>query len=320
MGDGEYGDDVIACEEHRALAREAATKGIVLLRNDAPGPVRPTATTAGVAIAGVATGTAARPILPFDPRTLGSVAVIGRLADIPNTGDRGSSRVTAPYVVTPLEGIRSALEPLGVKVFHDDASQPQRAVAVAAGADAVLVVAGCDYRDEGEFMGTFPPPGFEGLLPRPPLRLVPRALVTAARLRLAGAGALRGGGDRRSLTLRESEEAVIQAVAAANSRAVVVLIYGSAVLMERWRHSVPGILVLWYAGMEGGHALADIVLGRARPTGRLPFAIPTRADHLPPFDPDASAVEYGELHGQALLDNLGVSAAYPYGFGLTYQG
>jgi beta-glucosidase len=70
--------------------------------------------------------------------------------------------------------------------------------------------------------------------------------------------------------------------------------------------------------MEGGRALADLLLGRERPTGRLPFAIPTSADHLPAFDPDATAVEYGPLHGQALLDHLGVAAAYPYGFGLTY--
>jgi beta-glucosidase len=94
---------------------------------------------------------------------------------------------------------------------------------------------------------------------------------------------------------------------------------GSAVLMEGWRHQVQGLLVLWYPGMEGGHALADIILGRERPTGRLPFAIPTSADHLPSFDPDASVVEYDEFHGQALLDQLGVPAAYPYGFGLTFE-
>ncbi len=142
-------------------------------------------------------------------------------------------------------------------------------------------------------------------------------MLTAARLRRNGAG-LPGGGDRRSLTLHPHEEALILSVAAANPRTIVVLVCGSAVLMERWRRSVPGILVLWYAGMEGGHALADVVLGGANPSGRLPFAIPTSADHLPAFDPDAAAVEYDELHGQALLDHLGVPAAYAYGFGLTY--
>ncbi len=285
IGDGEYDAGVVGCDEHRALAREAATKGIVLLRNEA---------------------VQGRPVLPLDGGQLRRVAVIGRLGDAPNTGDHGSSSVTAPYVVTPLGGLRAALDPVGVQVFHDDGSQPERAAALAAGADAAIVVVGYDWRDEGEYIGKFPPPGFKNLLPRPPLKLIPKALVAAARLRRRGDG-LFGGGDRRSLTLHDDEEALIQSVAAANSRTIVVLVCGSAVLMERWRHSVPGILILWYPGMEGGHALADILLGRKKPTGRLPFAIPTSVDHLPPFDPDAAIVEYGELHGQALLDHLGVS-------------
>ena len=221
-------------------------------------------------------------------------------------------------MVTPLEGLRAALMPLGVEVVHDDGSEPERAAALAAGTGAAIVVAGYDYRDEGEYTGEFPPPGFKKLLPRPPLRLIPKALVAAARLRRREGG-FSGGGDRRSLTLHGDEEALIRSVAAANTRTVVVLMCGSAVVMERWRHLVPAILILWYPGMEGGHALADIVLGLEKPSGRLPFAIPTSPDHLPPFDPDASVVDYGELHGQALLDHLGAPAAYPYGFGLSYE-
>ncbi len=301
VGDAEYGADTIGSDEHRALAREAATKGIVLLRNETvPIP-----------------GAPSRPVLPLDGRQLRRLAVIGRLADVPNTGDHGSSSVTAPYVVTPLEGLRAALRPLGVEVPHDDGSHLGRAAALAAAADAAIVVAGYDWRDEGEYMGAFPPPGFKKILPRPPLTLIPKALVAAARLRRRRDGFF-GGGDRRSLTLHGDDEALIQSVASANARTIVVLMCGSAVLMEGWRHSVPGILILWYPGMEGGHALADLVLGHKGPTGRLPFAIPTSADHLPTFDPNASVVEYGEYHGQGLLDHLGVPAAYPYGFGLTY--
>ena len=202
---------------------------------------------------------------------------------------------------------------------YDDGSRAQKAAELAAGADAAIVVAGYDYRDEGEYVGQFPPAAFKGLLPRPPLRLLPKALYAAARVRRGKAG-IGSGGDRRTLTLHADDEALIETVAAANPRTIVVLVCGSAVLMERWRHAVPAILFLWYAGMEGGNALADIILGREKPTGRLPFAIPTSADHLPPFDPDAQIVEYGALHGQSLLDHLGVPAAYPYGHGLAYEG
>ena len=283
--------DVLACAEHRALAREVATKAIVLLKND---PVDGT------------------PALPVRPEHVRRVAVVGRLADLPNTGDRGSSNVRAPYVVTPLEGLRAALTPAGVEVLHSlDAS-------AAEGADVAIVIAGYTAEDEGEgFGGEFPPPEVKSLLPavRPEqAEALGRALAALG----ADESPVGRGGDRRALTLRPEDEALILDVAALNPRTVVVLECGSAVIMEAWRRHVPGIVMLWYPGMEGGHALADIVLGRATPTGRLPFAIPTDPAHLPPFDPDASAVEYGPLHGQRLLDDLGVEAAFPFGFGLRY--
>src|ERR1700733_10169445 len=79
---------VVFSEAHRGLAREAASRAMVLLKNE---PVN------------------GKPLLPLDTGTLGSVAVIGRLADMANTGDHGSSDVRSPAVVTPLEGLRAAL-------------------------------------------------------------------------------------------------------------------------------------------------------------------------------------------------------------------
>jgi beta-glucosidase len=75
---------------------------------------------------------------------------------------------------------------------------------------------------------------------------------------------------------------------------------------------------MWYAGMEGGHALADVLTGAHNPSGRLPFSMPTSAEHLPPFDRHATAITYDRFHGQRLLDKLGVAPAYPHGFGLSY--
>jgi beta-glucosidase len=70
--------------------------------------------------------------------------------------------------------------------------------------------------------------------------------------------------------------------------------------------------------MEGGAALADVLLGAAEPGGRLPFAIPRDAADLPPFDKNATAVTYDRWHGQRRLDRDGVAAAWPLGFGLSY--
>ncbi len=81
---------------------------------------------------------------------------------------------------------------------------------------------------------------------------------------------------------------------------------------------VPSVVVGWYNGSEGGHGLADVLLGKADATGRLPYSIPTDESHLPFFDREATEIIYDRWHGQRLLDREGVRAAFPLGFGLSY--
>ena len=281
---------VLACAAHRDLAREAACKSIVLLRNEGS-------------------------LLPLDTTRLRRLAVVGRLAAVPNIGDGGSSNVHPPHVVTPLEGLRAALSDAEVD-YHDGVDR-QAAAVCAAAAEAVVVVVGYTHHDEGEYVD---PAGMTHLFHLYPPMTDPE---TGPRLQqaLAGAGGGLGmspGGDRRRLELSPGDEALVLAVAAANPRTVVVVMGGSAVVMEAWRQRVPAIVLLWYPGMEGGHALADILLGAMGPSGRLPFAVPTSADHLPHFDPDATAITYDLWHGQWKLDRDGHAPAYPFGFGLSY--
>ena len=100
---------------------------------------------------------------------------------------------------------------------------------------------------------------------------------------------------------------------------VVVVIGGSAILLDAWRDKVPGILVGWYPGMEGGRALADVLTGAAEPGGRLPVAIPRLAEHLPFFDTDSPKVVYDAWWGQRQArSETASSAAFPFGFGLGY--
>jgi beta-glucosidase len=278
--------DVLACSAHRALAREAAAQSIVLLRNE-------------------------NALLPLDPARVRRLAVIGRLAAVPNLGDRGSSNVHPPDVVTPLAGLRAAL-PDSEVVHRDEAD-----AAVLAIADAAVVVVGYTHHDEGEFVD---PAGIAHLYHLFPPMTEPD---TGERLRSAmhrGASGLgmSPGGDRRRLELSPADEALVHAAGRANPRTVVVVMSGSAVVMEDWRNAVPAIVQLWYPGMEGGHALADVLVGRVAPSGRLPFAIPTSTGHLPTFDPDATAITYDLWHGQWKLDRDCHAAAYPFGFGLSY--
>ena len=285
----EPGSGVMASDEHRALAREVGARAMVLLRNE---PVD------------------GAPVLPMDPRAVRRIAILGRLADKPNMGDRGSSNVHPPSHVTPLDGIRAAFPDAEVVVVDRD--DPHAAAEAARTADVALVVVGYDKRDEGEYVGggTLADPVLRALYPPPPEGMeleIGRSVMTGG-----------FGGDRASLRLRPVDEELIHAVVAANPRTVVAIVAAGAVMSEDWRHDVPAIVTMWYAGMEGGHALADVLTGAQNPSGRLPFSIPTSEEHLPFFDRDAHAITYDRWHGQRLLDKLGVAPAYPHGFGLSY--
>ncbi len=271
---------VVAGEPHRALARRAAARAMTLLRNES--------------------------ILPLDPAALRRIAVIGRLASKPNLGDPGSSNVHPPSTVTILDGLRAALP--NVEIDTDESAAGQ--------ADVAIVVVGYRAVDEGEYMLATDQAALE-LLPWPlSTKLAGRAVRWLSN-RFQTTGKIYGG-DRASLTLRPEDEALIARVAAANRRTIVVVIAGSAVIMEAWRTRVPAIVLAWYPGMEGGHALADVVLGREEPGGRLPFVIPAVAEHLPYFDREARAIRYDRLHGYRKLACESREPAFAFGFGLGY--
>ena len=359
------GPEVIASAEHRALAREVAQRSLVLLRNAAVPMLDDRAGRAG-------------PVLPLDPATLRTLAVVGRLADQATLGDHGSSKVTPPEVVTALDGLRAALP--GTEIVHVATDLPS-AAAAAAGADVAIVVVGLDQTDEGEFLDADATAQLADLFPSPPGKppaepipgpnhadtdtasagladatspppspesgtdtgtddpatgpadateaAEPGAATDTSVASESGVGATRlpsapppdvfpPGGDRRSLALRDEDRAMVEAVAAANPRTVVVLVGGSAILVDPWHDQVAAIVHAFYPGMEGGHALAEVLLGTVEPSGRLPFAVPTDPAHLPDFDIDATAVTYDAWHGQWKLHRDGHPARYPFGFGLGY--
>lgn len=284
---------VVACEEHRALARLVAARSMVLLKND---PVD------------------GKPLLPASPATLRRVAVIGRLADQPNLGDHGSSNVHPPETCSPLDGIRAALP--NAQVVHCDGSDLAEASSLAASADLAIVIAGMDHDDEGEMIQNDNIDGME-LFGFPFNLAITKWLLKKASTKAAEQ--FSGGGDRRSLALKPDEEALLLACAAANPRTVAVLIGGSAIMMERWRAHVPSILMAWYPGMAGGHALADVLTGTQEPGGRLPFVIPIDSDHLPFFNAGARSITYDAWWGQRMLDRDGHAAAFRLGHGLGYS-
>ncbi|MGF1455150.1 MAG: beta-glucosidase [Alphaproteobacteria bacterium] len=287
----DYGMDLVACDAHRALAREAAEKSTVLLTNDG--------------------------ILPLTQARLRRIAVIGRLADLENTGDHGSSRVRPPYVITLLAGLRDLLGD-DVEIVTADEDDLDAVRRVAALSDVVIAVTGLTAAEEGEFIPG--QPGDVSLGAADALADVLDEVADAASQDRANeAGDLGGGGgDRDSLTLPADQEAMIEAAAMQNRHLVVMLIGGSAIVTEAWRDKARAILQPFYCGMEGGRAIADILFGRTTPSGKLPFTVPRHAEDLPFFDKDAREIRYDSWHGYSLFEAESREPAFPFGHGLSY--
>lgn len=228
-------------------------------------------------------------ILPLTCNRRGKkIVVLGQLADRENIGDRGSSQVYAPYVVSPLQGIIQAAG--GAQVIYYDGESEAHCRRLAMEADAVIVVTGNDYFDEGEHIE-----------------------ADADAYKIQGYG-----GDRTELGLKERDVKMIEAVAQVREDAVVAIVGGGMIIPGAWRDRVAAILLLYYPGMEGGTAFADVVFGRKNPGGKLPFVIPRSQQDMPEIDWDASEQFYGYFHGYTWLLANNRKPLYPFGFGLSY--
>lgn len=86
--------------------------------------------------------------------------------------------------------------------------------------------------------------------------------------------------DNPNLSLDDGQDALIEAVAAANPNTIVVLLTGNPVAMP-WRDKVPAILSAWYPGQRGGAALARVLTGAVNPSGHLPVTVPASLEQLP---------------------------------------
>lgn len=104
--------------------------------------------------------------------------------------------------------------------------------------------------------------------------------------------------DRAGLGLPYGQDAVIEALAAATDRLIVVNISGNAVAMP-WAGEVPSILQGWYIGSEAGHAIADVLSGDVNPSGKLPFTFPAKLEDVP-------AHSLGEYTGVSQQDTVDI--------------
>lgn len=129
------------------------------------------------------------------------------------------------------------------------------------------------------------------------------------------------GWDRRRLEL-PNQDALIEAIARANPNTIVVLQTGTPVLMP-WLEHAAAVVHAWYPGQEGGHAIADILLGTVNPSARLPVSFIASYNQSPAFRDYKdkgmkSSYAEGIFVGYRFLDKHRLQPLFPFGFGLSY--
>ncbi len=231
-------------------------------------------------------------VLPLDIEKIRTLAVIG-----PNANSRaaliGNYHGTSSRYITVLEGIQDALGD-DVRVLYaqgchlfknreEDLGQPEdriaEALAAAEASDAVVLVVGLDETLEGEEGDT---------------------------------GNASASGDKLDLLLPESQRKLMDAVLAVGKPTVVCLMAGSAIDIGKAAEDANAVLLTWYPGARGGRTVADILLGRVSPSGKLPltFYRNEQLGLMPEFtDYSMKGRTYRYFEHEPL---------YPFGYGLTY--
>jgi beta-glucosidase len=265
-------------------------------------------------------------LLPLSAASVKSIAVIGGHADAGVMSGGGSSQVSAAGgnpVPPPPELLKNPLASfMLIEVYHRSAplkgieeKAPQATVAFDAGSDPAAAAALAKKSQV--------------------------AIVFAVQHESEGV-------DLNSLSLPGNQDALIEAVAAANPHTIVVLETGGAVLMP-WIDKVSAVLEAWYPGIRGSQAISNVLFGDVNPSGKLPLTFPvSEADlphpiHLSPPKPDADHtvpklvgapgpigmamgigpwfdVNYDEglKLGYKWYDAEKKPVLFPFGFGLSY--
>ncbi len=240
--------------------------------------------------------------LPLNASNLKKIAVIGENAIRRQAAGGGSSQVRAKYEVTPLEGIKkmtgnqiSVSYSQGYKISKNPVDNTQmisEAVAMAKEADVAIIVGGLVH-----------------------------GYTDAWNDNAYDAESV----DRPDMQLPFHQNELIKAVVAANPKTIVVLISGGAVDMTQWVDQVPAILEAWYPGMEGGDALAEIVLGKVNPSGKLPMTFPKKLSDSPDqvlgeYPGKDGVVNYYDdiFVGYRYYDTKKVEPLFCFGHGLSY--
>lgn len=223
-------------------------------------------------------------ILPVDLQKTKTIGVIGPNADsrIPLYGNYYG--ISSEYI-TVLEGIRREAEGKAKVLYsegcaintHSRTNLFSEAVTVAKHSDVVILCLGLDERLEGEEHD------------------ISNQI---------------GSGDKEGLGLPQVQQELMELVVSVGKPTVLVLMAGSAIDLNYADENIDGILDVWYPGGRGGKAVAELLFGKAAPSGKLPVTFYRDLEDMPEFtDYSMKNRTYRYLERSPL---------YPFGYGLTY--
>jgi beta-glucosidase len=268
--------EVLADPTHRAVARTAAQRSAVLLRNE--GDLLPLTSPSSIAVIGPLADSRRDTIGPwvFDYDLAETVTVLGGIQERAGHGVEVSyapgirpAQRTFPSMFD-MWGDNAPVDPAD----FDDAAELERAVTLARDADVAVLVLGEWQNMIGE------------------------------------------AASRSSLELPGEQLALLQAVAAAGTP-VVLLVMNGRPLDLRWAaENVPAILDIWYPGTQGGAAVADLLFGDVAPGGKLPFSWPRTVGQVPMTYSHTISHEPGN-QGRRYWDEQS-TPLFPFGHGLSY--
>ncbi len=225
--------------------------------------------------------------LPLDRKAIHSIAVFGPNADPAVYVAGGSAHVVAFRAVSTLDALKAS----GVRVDYLPFAAP--AAGAAQTAETFAAEAAVAAKDDAAIVCV----GFN-----------PKTETEGA---------------DRTFALPAGQNELIQAVARANKRTIVVINSGGAVDMTAWLEQPAAILQAWYSGEESGAAIADIIFGVANPSGKLPASFErhwgdSSADANYPGADGKVSYKEGIFLGYRQFDSSAVKPLFPFGFGLSY--
>jgi beta-glucosidase len=285
MGGKDREKGSIATEAHYQDAYKIAAEAVVLLKND-------------------------NNALPLKLDGVKSIAVIGNNATKKNALGGFGAGVKTKREVTPLEGLKNRL-PSSVKINYAEGYLERY-----------------DEKNKGNLgnITSNGPVTIDQLDPAKVQEAVEAAKKSDVAIIFAGSNRdyETEASDRRNLKLPFGQEELIKKVIAANPRTIVVMIAGAPFEIEEISKKTSALVWSWFNGSEGGNALADVLLGKVNPSGKLPWTMPKNIMDSPAHAtnsfPGGKTVNYAEgiLVGYRWFDTKNIAPLFPFGYGLSY--